>query len=159
MPIRRERLPVPRVRPGPFGQDLPDAPRSDADSRCTAPNGARETVCSTGTTGFSIWAIASFSNYGGQTDACATRPKCRAMPRCARAFACRRAASPSRRPWPDPVIDEVGHDPRSAYVETFWLAVLGPPTITHVQYAAKMIPSCPPWSCRLVHSRGAWEKI
>ncbi len=22
--------------------------------------------------------------------------------------------------WPDPVIDELGHDPRSAYVERFW---------------------------------------
>ncbi len=31
-------------------------------------------------------------------------------------------------PWPDPVIDEVGHDPRSSYVETFWLPVLGPST-------------------------------
>lgn len=29
-------------------------------------------------------------------------------------------------PWPDPVVDEVGHDPRSAYVETYWLPVLGP---------------------------------
>lgn len=29
-------------------------------------------------------------------------------------------------PWPDPVIDEVGHDVRSAYVERFWLGVLGP---------------------------------
>ena len=32
------------------------------------------------------------------------------------------------RGWPDPVIDHVGHDPRSAYVERFWLAVLGPST-------------------------------
>jgi len=32
----------------------------------------------------------------------------------------------SVRPWPDPVIDEVGHDPRSPYVEQFWLGVLGP---------------------------------
>lgn len=32
------------------------------------------------------------------------------------------------KPWPDPVIDEVGHDPRSAYVERFWLGVLGPST-------------------------------
>jgi hypothetical protein len=31
-------------------------------------------------------------------------------------------------PWPDPVIDELGHDPRSAYVERFWLPVLGPST-------------------------------
>lgn len=29
-------------------------------------------------------------------------------------------------PWLDPVVDEVGHDPRSAYVETYWLPVLGP---------------------------------
>jgi hypothetical protein len=31
-------------------------------------------------------------------------------------------------PWLDPVVDEVGHDPRSIYVETFWLPVLGPST-------------------------------
>lgn len=30
------------------------------------------------------------------------------------------------RPWPDLVIDDVGHDPRSPYVEQFWLGVLGP---------------------------------
>src|SRR4051794_11499978 len=29
-------------------------------------------------------------------------------------------------PWPDPVIDRVGHDPRSEYVERFWLGVIGP---------------------------------
>src|SRR5690349_17800068 len=32
-------------------------------------------------------------------------------------------------PWPDPVIDTVGHDPRSLYVERFWLGVLGPTTV------------------------------
>jgi hypothetical protein len=32
------------------------------------------------------------------------------------------------RPWPDAVIDSVGHDPRSRYVEQFWLGVLGPST-------------------------------
>ena len=32
------------------------------------------------------------------------------------------------RPWDDPVIDEHGHDPRSAYVERFWLPILGPST-------------------------------
>ncbi|HVN50825.1 MAG TPA: hypothetical protein VMT43_05305 [Acidimicrobiales bacterium] len=31
--------------------------------------------------------------------------------------------------WPDPVIDELGHDPRSAYVEHFWLSILGPSTV------------------------------
>ena len=29
-------------------------------------------------------------------------------------------------PWPDPVIDRVGHDARSEYVERFWLGVIGP---------------------------------
>lgn len=32
------------------------------------------------------------------------------------------------RAWVDPVVDRVGHDPRSAYVEQFWLATLGPST-------------------------------
>jgi hypothetical protein len=30
------------------------------------------------------------------------------------------------RAWPDAVIDAVGHDLRSAYVERFWLGILGP---------------------------------
>ncbi len=30
------------------------------------------------------------------------------------------------RPWLDPSIDRCGHDPRSRYVERFWLGVLGP---------------------------------
>lgn len=30
------------------------------------------------------------------------------------------------RPWVDPVVDQHGHDPRSAYVERFWLGVIGP---------------------------------
>jgi hypothetical protein len=29
-------------------------------------------------------------------------------------------------PWVDPVIDRVGHDPRTVYVERFWLGILGP---------------------------------
>jgi len=29
-------------------------------------------------------------------------------------------------PWDDPIVDRRGHDPRSAYVEQFWLSVLGP---------------------------------
>jgi hypothetical protein len=31
-------------------------------------------------------------------------------------------------PWPDEVIDTLGLDPRSGYVETYWLGVLGPST-------------------------------
>ena len=29
-------------------------------------------------------------------------------------------------PWADPVVDPIGHDPRSRYVELFWLGMLGP---------------------------------
>lgn len=32
-------------------------------------------------------------------------------------------------PWIDHVVDSVGHDPRSNYVERFWLPVLGPTTV------------------------------
>ena len=32
----------------------------------------------------------------------------------------------SVRPWPDPLLDRFGHDPRSPYVERFWLPVVGP---------------------------------
>jgi hypothetical protein len=32
------------------------------------------------------------------------------------------------RPWADEVIDSFGFDPRSAYVEAYWLSVLGPST-------------------------------
>src|SRR5215218_820221 len=31
-------------------------------------------------------------------------------------------------PWPDDVIDSLGFDPRSHYVETYWLGTLGPST-------------------------------
>ena len=31
-------------------------------------------------------------------------------------------------PWIDPVVEQVGHDPRSPYVEQFWLGLLGPST-------------------------------
>lgn len=29
-------------------------------------------------------------------------------------------------PWDDPVVERFGHDPRSGYVEEFWVSVLGP---------------------------------
>lgn len=30
------------------------------------------------------------------------------------------------RPWADPVLDTLGHDPRHAYFETFWVGIVGP---------------------------------
>jgi hypothetical protein len=38
--------------------------------------------------------------------------------------------------WSDAVIDELGHDPRSAYVERFWLPVLGPSTVWFLRRVA-----------------------
>jgi hypothetical protein len=32
-------------------------------------------------------------------------------------------------PWPDPEQTTWGHDPRDAYVERFWLGILGPSTV------------------------------
>ena len=32
-------------------------------------------------------------------------------------------------PWLDPVVDSIGYEVRSQYVELFWLNVLGPPSI------------------------------
>lgn len=47
------------------------------------------------------------------------------------------------RPWPDPVIDRVGHDPRSAYVERFWLGVLGPSTTWLLRRIATALDTAP----------------
>ncbi len=39
-------------------------------------------------------------------------------------------------PWPDPLIDTVGHDPRSVYAETFWLPTLGPTALLLLRHLA-----------------------
>ncbi len=39
-------------------------------------------------------------------------------------------------PWLDPVVESVGHDPRSPYVERFWLGVLGPSTTWFLRHVA-----------------------
>lgn len=45
--------------------------------------------------------------------------------------------------WPDPVIDDLGHDPRSAYVERFWLPVLGPSTVWFLRRIADELDDRP----------------
>jgi len=45
--------------------------------------------------------------------------------------------------WPDPVIDAIGHDPRSAYVETFWLPVLGPSTTWLLRHLVGRLEASP----------------
>lgn len=47
------------------------------------------------------------------------------------------------RPWPDDVIDVLGHDPRSAYVERFWLGVLGPSAIWLLRRLAAGLEASP----------------
>jgi hypothetical protein len=47
------------------------------------------------------------------------------------------------RPWPDGVIDALGHDPRSAYVERFWLGILGPSTTWLIRFLADRLDASP----------------
>lgn len=47
-------------------------------------------------------------------------------------------------PWHDPVIDKIGHDPRSAYVETYWLPVLGPSATWLLRHFAARLELSPP---------------
>ena len=45
--------------------------------------------------------------------------------------------------WSDPIIDRMGHDPRSVYVEKFWLSVLGPTTILLLRHCAEFFEKSP----------------
>jgi hypothetical protein len=45
--------------------------------------------------------------------------------------------------WPDPVIDQVGHDPRSVYVERFWLGILGPSATWLVRHLVDRLDALP----------------
>jgi hypothetical protein len=43
-------------------------------------------------------------------------------------------------PWTDPVIDTLGHDPRSWYAETFWLPTLGPTSLLLMRHLGPNAP-------------------
>lgn len=43
----------------------------------------------------------------------------------------------------DPVLDELGHDVRSSYVETFWLPILGPTAIWATRRMADWLDDSP----------------
>src|SRR5260221_6197613 len=47
------------------------------------------------------------------------------------------------KPWPDPVLDVLGHDPRSRYVETFWLPTLGPTAVLLLRHLADRFDHSP----------------
>ncbi len=46
-------------------------------------------------------------------------------------------------PWFDPLSDQSGHDPRSEYVERYWLAILGPSTTLLLRHLADQLDRCP----------------
>ena len=46
-------------------------------------------------------------------------------------------------PWPDPVLDVIGHDPRSWYAETFWLSTLGPTALLLLRHLADRFEYAP----------------
>ena len=46
-------------------------------------------------------------------------------------------------PWPDPVLDVLGHDPRSWYAETFWLPTLGPTALLLMRHLADRFEHTP----------------
>jgi hypothetical protein len=47
------------------------------------------------------------------------------------------------RPWVDEVVDRIGFDPRSPYVERFWLGILGPSTTWLLRRIAAAFDSAP----------------
>ena len=47
------------------------------------------------------------------------------------------------RPLPDPVLDSLGHDPRSPYVERFWLSILGPSALLLLRRLATRLEASP----------------
>lgn len=47
------------------------------------------------------------------------------------------------RPWPDDVIDAVGHHPCSVYVETFWTGVLGPSSTLLLRHLSSTLDAFP----------------
>lgn len=45
--------------------------------------------------------------------------------------------------WEDPVVDRLGHDPRSRYCERFWLPVLGPSTVCLLRHLVARLEADP----------------
>ncbi len=46
-------------------------------------------------------------------------------------------------PWHDPVLDTIGHDPRSAYAESFWLPTIGPTALLLLRHLASRFDRAP----------------
>lgn len=48
------------------------------------------------------------------------------------------------RPWDDPLVEQLGHDPRSLYVERFWVCILGPTATLLLRRLAAGLEVSPP---------------
>jgi hypothetical protein len=46
-------------------------------------------------------------------------------------------------PWSDPVVDQVGYDPRTMYVERFWLGILGPSATWLLRHLVTRLDAAP----------------
>jgi hypothetical protein len=46
-------------------------------------------------------------------------------------------------PWNDPLVDKLGYDPRSLYVEKYWLAILGPSSVWLLRNVARSLDESP----------------
>ena len=53
------------------------------------------------------------------------------------------AATMTIKPWNDPILEVSGHDPRSRYVETFWLPTLGPTALLLLRHLADRFDRTP----------------
>lgn len=43
------------------------------------------------------------------------------------------------RPWPDKILDKLGYDPCSEYVEKYWLPIIGPTTLLLLRNVSKKL--------------------
>jgi hypothetical protein len=101
---------------------------TDTDNCCTGSNGARETVGGAGVVKASIQSDRIFQHDGGQQMLVQHEPDATSRHGEPESLSAAGRLRLRVEPWHDPVIDEVGYDPRSDYVERFWLPVLGPST-------------------------------
>ena len=46
-------------------------------------------------------------------------------------------------PWVDPLVDDLGHDPRGAYTERYWLSVIGPTAMWIMRRIADLFDTSP----------------
>jgi hypothetical protein len=55
----------------------------------------------------------------------------------------RRRSTVTVSPWPDPLLDKFGYEPRSPYVERFWLPIIGPSGTMLLRRLAGGFDTCP----------------